>query len=450
MMNNHLEVVVAFFAIVRLGAIAVSTNVMLKLDELRYLLEDSGAAAIVCEASVADVVAQAQSEVSSLEHVVVLGEARGDMVAFSDLEVATDIPPPADCFPDETAFITYTSGTTGNPKGVMMSHFWLDFVTLGWVNVMKLTRDDRVLVASPFFYIIGSVVETLTAFRIGAAAVFFERFKPRLALDAITKHRPTATVLVPTAVVQLLDNFDPERDSVGDMRALFTSGAPCSASVKERLRNEFGWQPREMYGLSEAHMLADGSVGLPLKDGFVGVPAANMEVRVVDDAGNEVPRGTVGEFVCRGDAVTTGYWGKPKETEETYGGGWLKTGDLGLMDEDGYIKVVDRKKEMIITGGANIYPAEVERVLGQHPDVSLVALLGKPDVEYGEVPCAFVVPREGAKPSEQDIIEFCRTRMAVYKCPRHVKVVDSLPLTASGKVARQQLRDLLRFARTPA
>jgi acyl-CoA synthetase (AMP-forming)/AMP-acid ligase II len=202
----------------------------------------------------------------------------------------------------------------------------------------------------------------------------------------------------------------------------------------------FGWEPREIYGLTEAHMVAVGARGLPLREGMIGTPGGNLVVRVVDDAGRDVGRGEIGEIVCRGDTVTAGYWQKPVETAESWRDGWFHTGDLGVMDADGYLKVVDRKKEMIISGGANVYPTEVERVLAQHPDVAAAALVGLPDLTYGERACAVVVRRPGAAVTEDGIVAFCRERLAAYKCPRSVVFVEALPFTASGKVARRELK----------
>jgi long-chain acyl-CoA synthetase len=393
---------------------------------------------------VVETLTKARAAAPAVRAVIVVDQpAPEGTLPFGTLEEGTDpAPAVADRDPDDVAMIMYTSGTTGAPKGVMMTHAWLDFTTAAWVSVYKLGGEDRFLVGSPFFYAIGSIMDVLAPFRVGACAVLLERFRPRLALDAITRHRPTATVLVPTAAAMLLDEYDPARDDVSSMTIFFTAGSPVPPGVKERLRTTFGWEPREIYGLTEAHMVAVGARGLPAREGMIGVPGGNTVVRVVDDAGREVPRGEVGEIVCRGETVTAGYWGKPEATAESYRDGWFYTGDLGVMDGDGYIKIVDRKKEMIITGGANIYPAEVERVLNAHPAVALAALIGLPDGTYGERPCAVVVRRPEASLTADELIGYCRERLAAYKCPRSVVFVADLPLTASGKIARRELRAL--------
>ncbi len=445
MMNNHPEVVVAYFAILRLGAVAVAVNVMLRPSELAYLLNDSGAAGLLCESDVVDTVRTARREAPGLRWVAVLGaEPPAGTIAFGTLEQADRPVGVADRNPDELAMLMYTSGTTGSPKGVMMTHAWLGFTTFAWICVYKLSREDRFLVASPFFYAIGSIMDVLSPFRVGASAVLLERFRPRLALDAITRFHPTATVMVPTAAVQLLDAYDPGRDDVSSMKIFFTAGSPSPAGLRERLRDEFGWEQREIYGLTEAHMVAVGGRGIPLREGMLGTSGGNLVARVVDDAGQELQRGEVGEIVCRGDSVTAGYWQRPDETAATYRDGWFHTGDLGVMDGDGYLKVVDRKKEMIITGGANIYPTEVERVLEGHPTIAQAALVGLPDPVYGELPCAVVVLRPGSSATAEEVIGHCRDRLARFKCPRAVRFMDTLPLTASGKIARQQLRALIQ------
>ena len=444
MMNNHPDVVIAYFAILRVGAIAVAVNVMLKRNELAYLLNNSETGTVICEPAVLDAVLAAQTEAPSLRNIVLTsGPVRDGIVPMGALEGGEPMSDVADRLPDDIAMMLYTSGTSGEPKGVMMSHFWLDFALVSWVNVFKLTHDDRTLVASPFFYVIGMVMGVLAAFRIGASAVLIERFKPQIALDAITRFRPTTANIVPTAVVQLLDKFDPALHDVSSIKTLFSAGAAFSAALRRRVSESFGWEAYEIYGLTEAHMLAAGRAGLPYREGMIGVPGGNVTVRVVDEADRDVARGEIGEFICKGDTVTLGYWRRPKETAEAYRDGWFHTGDLGLMDADGYIRIVDRKKEMIITGGANIYPAEVEKVLAQYPGVAMAALVGVPDEQYGELPVAVVALRPGSSATAEAIIGFCRERLAAFKCPRSVEFVNDLPVTATGKLARRQLRDQL-------
>ncbi|MCC7166153.1 MAG: AMP-binding protein [Rhodospirillales bacterium] len=444
MMNNHPDAVIAYFALLRVGAIAVGVNVMLKRDELAYLLNDCQASALICEAAVLDTALAAQADVPSLRAIVLAGgKARAGIDSLDALAAGAPMTGVADRHPDDLAMMLYTSGTTGEPKGVMMSHFWLDYVTLCWVNVFKLTRDDRSLVTSPFFYTTGVIMGVLVSFRIGAAAILLERFKPLIALEAITRYRPTLANIVPTAVAQLLDHYDADRHDVSSLTRLFSAGSAYTAALKRRVQETFGWESHEIYGLTEAHMLGAGHAGFPHREGMVGLPGANITVRVIGDDGHEVAQGAIGEFVCKGDTVTLGYWRRPEATAEAYRDGWFHTGDLGIMDADGYLRVVDRKKEMIITGGANIYPAEVERVMAQHPDVALAVLVGMPDAQYGELPVAVVVRRPNALVGGDEIIGFCRERLAVYKCPRAVIFRDELPLTASGKVARRQLRDQL-------
>lgn len=450
MMNNHPEVVVTYFAILRLGAVAVAVNVMLRPAELVYLVEDSGTGVLVCESSVVETVVAARAQAPTLHSIVVLGEPPAGTLSLTALEAPGGAARVADRHPDDVAMLMYTSGTTGSPKGVMMTHAWLDFTTSAWISVYRLRRDDRMLVASPFFYAIGSIMEVLAPLRVGAAAVLVERFRPRTALEAITRFRPTATVTVPTAAVQMLEAYDPSRDDVSSLRIFFTAGGPCPEGFRQRVRQRLGWEAREIYGLTEAHMVAVGGAGVPVREGMIGTPGGNLVVRVVDDDDREVPRGQVGEIICQGDTVTPGYWRRPEETAAAHRGGWFRTGDLGVMDADGYLKVVDRKKEMIITGGANIYPAEVERVMTAHPKVAMAALIGVPDAVYGEVPLAAVVPREGETLTGEEFTAYCRSALAAYKCPRAVTFLSELPLTPSGKVARRQLKQHLLAGRPAA
>lgn len=441
MMNNDPAVIAVFFGILRAGAAAVCVNVMLKPAELAYVLDDAGAVAIFCDEAVAPIVSAARKDAPSLRVVVVHAAAPpADTHSFASFLERKPLTVVVDRHPDDMAMLVYTSGTTGKPKGVVMSHFWFDYVTVGWVNTFRLTRADRMFVTSPFFYINGSVVTTLAALRIGATAVMMERFRAADALDIITTFKPTATCMVPTAVVQMLEAFDPSRHDVSSMRTFFTAGAPCAPEIKRRLTATFGWVEREIYGASEAHMLAAGVPGIPMRPGMIGVPGANVRLRLVDDAGHDVPDGEPGEILCTGDTLTSGYWRRPDETATAFRDGWYRTGDLGIRDQEGYLKLVGRKKEMIITGGANVYPAEVEKVLADHPKVAMAALIGVPDPRYGELPIAAVMLRAGQQASEEEIIEFCRERLAVYKCPRRVQFMPDLPLTVSGKLARAELR----------
>jgi long-chain acyl-CoA synthetase len=442
MMNNRPEVISLYFAIVRIGAIAVAVNVMLREAELVYLLNDADVVAIVCEDAVADRALQAQASVTSLRHVIVTGDSGGGGLALSDLP-SNGHGGVASLSPDAPAMMVYTSGTTGVPKGVLMSHSWVDYVCAAWNSVFKTSHQDRSLVTSPFFYVIGSVIEVLSPFRVGSSVVLIERFKPRDALEIITRHRPTITCMVPTAVQQILSVYDPSRDDVTSMRAFFVAGDLVTPELSRRVKETLGWQVRQIYGLTEAHMLAVDAVGYAPEEGWLGPPGGNTEIRLVDDDGRDVESGEVGEIVSRGDTIAGPYWKRPDETAEAWREGWFHTGDLGVHGPTGRLKVVGRKKEMIITGGANIYPAEVERLMMEHPAVEQVVVVSVEDEMYGQVPWGLVVLRHGVEVVPEELISWCRDHMAVFKCPRRIVIVSELPLTASGKVKRAEVREWL-------
>lgn len=453
MMNNSPDVVAVYFAILRVGAVAVAVNVMLKRAELAHILTDSGSVVLVCDHDVADTAVEVISDTPHVRDVLVHGGAGPEgTTAFSDLAVAPaagEVAAPVGRHPDDPAMLVYTSGTTGAPKGVVMSHFWLDYVAVCWVNVWKMGPHDRTFVTSPFFYVIGSVNQIVTPFKIGASALMDGRFRAERALELITRHRPTALCLVPTAVLQMADSFDPAEHDVSSVRTFFVSGGVPGPTLRPTVESVFGWQVREIYGMTEAHILAAGSKGIPLREGWIGLPGGNVELRLVDDEGHDVADGERGEILARGDTVASGYWDGEGVTAR-FADGWFPTGDVGVRDSDGYLKIVDRKKQMIITGGANIYPAEVENILRNRDDVSNVVVVGIDDERYGQVPWAVVEPKDDAVIDPVEFIAWARAEIAAFKAPRHVLVMDEFPLLANGKIARSVIESQARATASAA
>ena len=439
MAGNSVPHIEAMVATVRTGAICVPVNFRMVAGEVAYVLADSGAAAVLVDDAFAPVVATARTP--QVRAVLTLGAGYDAQLAAAP--AAPDWPSVADEAP---AFIMYTSGTTGRPKGAVLSHRNLTLHAYSNI-VTNGSHGERVgLSGAPLFHIAG-----VSGFCIhlaqGATTVLTPSggFDPVAMLDLLERERVSSCFFVPAqwaAIVAVPGLAD--RD-LSALRRCSWGAAPASTTLLRAMIDAF---PQAdivtAFGQTECSpvtCLLRGEDAIR-KIGSIGRPIVNVEARIVDDAMNDVPRGTVGEIVYRGPLVMSGYWDKPQETAEALRGGWFHSGDLVREDEDGYLFVVDRVKDMIISGGENIYCAEVENVLAAHPKIAEVALIGVPDAKYGEAPLAVVVARDPADPPvAADVEAFCRERLAAYKRPRDVVLVDVLPRNPSGKVLKTRLRE---------
>jgi long-chain acyl-CoA synthetase len=431
------------------------------------LLNDSGARVLLClESLYGDVAAGVVPRTavttvlttSALEH-----QTRDDERAFPDrsrrrfpgtvdLAGLLDrfrgrIPPPVEFQADDTAFLTYTSGTTGPPKGAMNTHGNVVFNSQTYRQWCGLGADDVVLGVAPLFHITGLVAGVTTSLLLGAPLVLFHRFEPSLAVDTIREHRPTFTVGSITVFIALMNAPNADREALGSLTRIWSGGAPIPPSTVRAFQDAFGTYVHNIYGLTEttspSHAVPFGAAA-PVDEASgalsVGVPLFDTVVRIVGEDGAVLPPGEVGELVTTGPQVVPGYWGKPEETEQAIPGGALHTGDVGYMDDRGWFYVVDRKKDQINAGGYKVWPREVEDVLYEHGAVREAAVIGVPDEYRGETVKAFVSLRPGRSVTPEELIAFCRERMAAYKYPRMVEVLDELPKTASGKLLRRELR----------
>ena len=427
-----------YFGILKAGATVLPVSILLKPPELAYLLNDSGAKALVChegspELPLGQIGRAAFEQAPACEHFIDAGapmaEGRFDTVMRR---------------PEDTAVVLYTSGTTGQPKGAMLTHFNVMMNAQLCVDLGELRDSDVVLVALPLFHVFGQVVQMLSAFRRGARLVLAPRFDPGLCLQLMESEKVTLFAGVPTMLWALLTYPDAEKHDLaaiaGTLRHVLVGGASTPVEILRAFEAKFDVAVLEGYGLSETSPGATFNLlDRPRKVGSVGVPIWGVEVRVVDPEDRPVPVGEPGEVVIRGHCVMKGYLGRPEETAEALRGGWFHTGDIGRFDEDGYLYIVDRLKEMVIRGGFNVYPREVEEVLITHPEISLAAVVGVPDERYGEEVKAFVVPAAGATPEPDAIVAWARERMAGHKYPRVVELRDSLPMNATGKIMKRQL-----------
>ena len=439
---NGLEVWETYLAGVRLGAVVVPVNFRLVADEVAYVLTDSGATALVVDPALAGVATKAREQAPGVHTVLTIGEDHEAALAAAgteplDVEVDEDTP----------AFVMYTSGTTGRPKGAVLTHRNLLMHVFSQVTHLGWDPDDRVGVpGAPLVHIAG-LAGGLPPLLLGGTHVILRSggFDPVATLDLIERERVSSIFLVPAMWAALVAVPGIADRDLSSLRRISWGAAPASTTLLRTMIDTFPQaEVVTAFGQTECSpvtclLRGEDSVR---KIGSIGTPMLNVEVRVVDDAMNDVPQGEVGEIVYRSPMVMKEYWGKPEATAEAFAGGWFHSGDLVRQDEDGYLYVVDRKKDMIISGGENIYCAEVEDVLAAHPKVGEVALIGVPDTKYGEAPLAVVAPRDPADPpTPVELTAWCRERLASFKHPREYSIVPALPRNPSGKVLKTALRD---------
>jgi long-chain acyl-CoA synthetase len=442
-LQNVPEFVVAVLAAWKAGAIAVAVNPMLKEREVRTLLEDCEPVALVTLEELWEDVAREAVAGTSVRIVVRAPEVHELAGAF-----AGQAPPDPGLGPDDVAFLTYTSGTTGPPKGAMNTHGNVVFTSQTYREWVGVDAHDVILAVAPLFHITGLIAHMGLALLTGAPLVLDYRFDAAAALELIERHGVTFTTGAITVFIALMDAPEASERDTSTLRTIVSGGAPIAPATVEAFERVFGTYIHNIYGLTEttspSHCTPIGRRAPvdPTSGALsVGVPVYGTVVRVVGDDGRELPAGEVGELVTSGPQVVPGYWGKPEETEHAIPGGALHTGDVGFMDAEGWFYVVDRKKDQINAAGYKVWPREVEDVLYGHPAVREVAVVGVPDDYRGETVKAFVSLRPGERVDADELIAFCRERMAAYKYPRQIEFVDELPRTASGKVLRRVLRD---------
>jgi fatty-acyl-CoA synthase len=471
--TNVPEWVLLQFATAKVGAVLVTINVNYQSHELEYVLRQSKATTLFLMDGYRDVdyvravytvVPEAlgdswpehpAAKLPSLRRLVHLGAGRRHgMTPFEELyALGEEIPidalraREATLDPSEPVNMQYTSGTTGFPKGVLLSHQNIGTNALAQAQVLGFTENDRLCIPVPFFHCFGSVMSTLLCVSSGAAMVPLESFDAKSALRALEQERCTAFHGVPTMFIALLDQPDFARADFSTMRTGIMAGAPCPIEVMRRVLREMHMPEICItYGQTEASpgiTMTRTDDSLERRVATVGRALPGVEVKIVDpETGRTLPAGQQGELCSRGYNTMLGYYDMPDATAEAVDAeGWLHTGDLATMDEHGYCRITGRLKNMIIRGGENIYPREIEEFLYEHPDVLHVEVVGVPDRKYGEEVLAAVIPKKGRKLAEEDVRAFCRGKIARHKIPRYVMLLEDFPLTASGKVQKFVLRD---------
>ncbi len=448
MLPNVPQFTIAYFGILRLGAVAVTLNVLSAADEVAYFLEDSDAKVLIAWHDFAQAAQGGFSQVDGCRELLMVGS--GDAEDATALVLATE--PWADLHPttpDDTAVIIYTSGTTGRSKGVELTHFNLysnaQYMPL-WLLGDYPRRVDLLgpgyvaMAALPLFHSFGQTCIQNAALMYGGAICYLPRWEPEAAMATIERVKVTAFAGVPTMYMSWLAMERPEQYDLSSLRITVSGGAPLPWAVFEQVKAKLGLTVLQGYGLTETSPIACFSqMSRPVVPHSSGRPIWGVEMGAIDEQGAFVEPGQEGEIVVRGHLVMKGYYKRPEATAETIVNGWLRTGDIGKIDQEGNVFILDRKKEMLLRGGFNVYPAEVERVVFDHPDVQEVAVVGVPDEYLGEEVMAIVVLRPGSGATDQDIIDHCKAHLAAYKYPRIVEFRDELPKGPTGKVLKKQL-----------
>jgi long-chain acyl-CoA synthetase len=434
MLPNVPEFAVVYYGILRAGAVVVPMNVLLKQREVAFYLGDSGANLLFAWHGFAEEAEAGAREPGSDCLFVTPGE-------FERLLSAAE-PRPELCErePDDTAVILYTSGTTGTPKGAELTHANLTSNIAAVVKLHSFGDDDVMLGALPLFHSFGQTCSMNAAIASGATLSLIPRFDAGRALDIIERDRATVFQGVPTMYTAMLAHPRQASFDTSTLRVCVSGGSSLPREVLRGFEERFGCTLLEGYGLSETSPVASSNhPDRERRAGSIGMPIEGVEMKVVDPDGNELPPGRPGEILIRGPNVMKGYWNRPDATADAIRDGWLHTGDIGRTDEDGYFYVVDRIKELIIRGGYNVYPREIEEVLHEHPSVSEAAVIGIPHPELGEEVAAAVSLKDGATVDEQELREFVKARVAAYKYPRTIVILDELPKGPSGKILKREI-----------
>jgi long-chain acyl-CoA synthetase len=435
MLPNVLEFPIAYYAVLSAGGVVVPMNVLLKRREIAFYLEDSGAELLLAwhgfGEEARDGAADGGAELIEVEPEA-FAELLGDRDPSTEL-AATD--------EEDTAVILYTSGTTGKPKGAELTHFNLfRNAEIASETTCRIQKGDVVLGSLPLFHSFGQTVSMNASMRVGATLTLLPKFDPGEALEIMQRDGVTHFYGVPTMYGALLHHPERENCDTSVLRICITGGAAMPVEVLRGFEEAFGCELLEGYGLSETSPVASSNhPGRPRKPGSIGTPLKEVEMKVVDENDEEVAQGEVGEIVIRGHNVMKGYWQRPEATEEAMRGGWFHSGDMARVDEDGYFFIVDRKKDLIIRGGYNVYPREVEEILYEHPKIREAAVIGLPHNEWGEEIGAAVVLHEGEELSPEEVSEYVKDRIAAYKYPRVVWFLDDLPKGPTGKILKREI-----------
>lgn len=444
LLGNNPDFIRSHFAITRAGGTAVPLNPMFKGEEIKYILNDAEAVFLITPISFLPLIETVWGQVPSLKRVIVIGgETDGDVVSYEDLLARPSGPVEEKAADSDIAACLYTSGTTGKPKGALLTHGNLVFDTLAIIKHAELLPSDNNLCVLPLFHSFAQTVCMLCPIFSGGSITVMPQFRPDTVLKEIIDKKVNIFAGVPAMYASILATIsNPAQFDLSSLRLCFSGGASMPLEVMRLFEERYGVTIIEGNGPTETSPVSYvNPVRGVRKPGSVGPPIKGVKVKIVDGDDRELPANEVGEICVQGPNVMAGYLNQPEATAEAMKGGWFHTGDLGKIDEDGYVYIVDRKKDMIIVGGLNVYPREVEECLYENPKVAEAAVIGVADELRGEVPKAFIVLKPGVQGTPREFSLFARARLANYKCPRQVAIVDALPKTATGKIDKKQLKE---------
>lgn len=443
---NSSHFMTSYFAVLKSGATVVPLNLLLHPEEVRYMLDDAECRAIIYHEVTDKAVAAIRANLTSVKNYIAIGNTSiPEADSFAQL-LAQGSPAPLMVAPSEendVAVILYTGGTTGLPKGAMLTHENLLANIASVIQALKLDQfDDTFITVLPMFHSFGATVGFLSPVASGAKVVALPQFAPEATCKAIQDEQATIFLGVPTMYAMMANLPEDRNFDLSSLRFCASGGAAMPASVLERFEKRYGVAIYEGDGPTECSpVTCVNPIGGMRKLLSVGPPVPGVKMKIMDDEGTELPLNTMGEVCVRGKSVMKGYWKQPEETAAAFHGEWFRTGDLGKMDEDGYFYLIDRRKDMIIVHGINVYPRQVEEVIYQHPAVAEAAVIGIPDDFHGEQVKAFVALKAGYDIKPNEIVQHCRKHLGRFEVPRRVEVLDSLPKSGAGKILKRALRD---------
>ncbi len=444
LLPNSLELLDLYWACARIGAVAVPLSPLLTGAGLASLIKDAGAICLITQRSLLPVVAAVLPELTTLApaRVLLTDGAQAPWGDYAALAAAADGPPPdAGVTPDDLFNIMYTSGTTGLPKGIMHSHRVRAMYALLLGPAWRMTPESVVLHTGAIVFN-GCFVTLMPAFHLGATYILQRQFDAASMIETIAREKVTHIMVVPAQIIALLDSpaFDPAK--LASLQMILSLGAPLPQARKDQLNTLLPGRFHELYGLTEGFLTILDGTDAVRKAGSVGCPPVFSEVRIVDEAGRDLPPGQPGEIVGRGPFVMQGYWGKPQLTAETLRDGWIFSGDIGYLDDEGYLYLVDRKKDMIDSGGVKVYPRDIEDIASRHPAIAEVAVFGVPHPTWGETPLAAVVLKPGADAAAPGLRDWINERVAArYQRVQDVVILPAFPRNAAGKTLKRELRE---------
>ncbi|WP_285889349.1 o-succinylbenzoate--CoA ligase [Neobacillus niacini] len=439
LLGNCPEFVTAYYGILRAGGVVVPINPTFTSGEISYILSNSHTKAVITDASLESTISQLKEQLEHLKIVIYTESIKSELSWEIVFQEANDIFVSPSIQEDDLAVILYTSGTTGKPKGAMLSHRNMVSNVASLSRLTELTEEDRIITVLPMFHVFSLSVCINMPIACGGTIVIVPKFSPAEVINTIRREKASLFAGVPTMFSFMLQVPGATAEDFSSIRACFSGGASIPVELLHRFEEKYNVRIIEGYGLSEtAPVTAFNPLRGTRKPGSVGIDIPDVKNKVVDPDGIEVPRGEIGELIVKGPNVMMGYLGMPEATFSALKNGWFYTGDLARMDEEGYIYIVDRKKDMIIVGGYNVYPREVEEVLYQHPAIVETAVIGMKDKDFGEIVKAVVVSNDESI-TKDDILHFCQDKLAKYKLPRQVEFMKELPKNSTGKILKRAL-----------